>query len=281
MVVEPFCPARIPKYVSAEPIKIPNTKVKIAPYCSDDICTVESNNSPFTAPHPTNSIAENNESATTVIATSCLLNIDIIKWQRNDYIKVLFKIYVDFFVYDNVYTFNKRNPFSGSINSRLEVKSIDIPENRSFWFYTDMEYMQDNVNLQKRYVHIHPGVGTTNTTRFTKEPNHVSRTNFYYNPKDKRVEVRNSILPWSKPIFAKKCIYYGSELPAKKMSLMGEWYYDFGDNTIHLIIDYNIQKIKFHWEEGFDEPSTAEQLSKIAELELQIDKKEKELAQSK
>lgn len=78
-VVEPFCPARIPKYVSAEPIKIPNTKVKIAPYCSDDICTFESNSNPFTAPHPTNSIAENNESATTEIATSSLLNIDIIK----------------------------------------------------------------------------------------------------------------------------------------------------------------------------------------------------------
>ena len=91
MVVEPFCPARIPRYVSAEPIKIPNTKVKIAPYCSEDICTVESNNSPFTAPQPTNSIAENNESATTDIAISCLFMIDIIKGQRNDYIKVLIK----------------------------------------------------------------------------------------------------------------------------------------------------------------------------------------------
>ena len=47
-----------------------------------------------------------------------------------------------------------------------------------------------------------------------------------------------------------------------------------------MIIDYNTQKIKFHWEEDFDEPSTAEQLSKIAELELQIDQKEKELSQS-
>ena len=46
------------------------------------------------------------------------------------------------------------------------------------------------------------------------------------------------------------------------------------------IIDYNTQKIKFHWEEGFDEPSTAEQLTKIAELELKIDKAEKQLAQS-
>ena len=85
---------------------------------------------------------------------------------------------MDFYVYDNVYTFNKRNPFSGSINNRLEIKSIDIPENSSFWFYTDMQYMQDNVNLQKRYVHIHPGVGTTNTTRFQKEPRQPSANLF-------------------------------------------------------------------------------------------------------
>ena len=130
-VVEPFCPARIPRYVSAEPIKIPNTKVKIAPYCSDDICTVESNSNPFTAPHPTNTNADMSESATIRSAISCFSNIINVK--RNDYIKVLIIIYMDFYVYDNVYTFNKRNPFSGSINSRLEVKSIDIPENHSFW----------------------------------------------------------------------------------------------------------------------------------------------------
>ena len=62
---------------------------------------------------------------------------------------------------------------------------------------------------------------------------------------------------------------------------MGEWYFDYGNNTIHLIIDYNVQKIKFHWEEGFDETSTAEQLTKIAELEIKIDEAERKLTQSK
>ena len=61
------------------------------------------------------------------------------------------------------------------------------------------------------------------------------------------------------------------------MSLMGEWYYDAGTNTIHLIIDYNTERIKFHWEDGFDEPSRAEQLNKIAELEYKIDKAEKNI----
>ena len=182
---------------------------------------------------------------------------------------------MDFFVYDNIYTYNKLHPFSGNINNRLEIEAIDIPENHSFWFYTGMNMVNDNLNVNKRYVHIHPGVGTTNATRFKKEPVHVTRQNFIYNMQEKRGEVKTRF--WSKPVFAKKCIYYGAKLPHKKMSLMGEWYYDAGTNTIHLIIDYNTERIKFHWEDGFDEPSRAEQLNKIAELEYKIDQAEKNI----
>jgi len=180
---------------------------------------------------------------------------------------------MDFYVYDNIYTFNKRHPFSGVRNSRLEIKSIDIPENHSFWFYTDMQLLVDNVNLQKRYVHVHPGVGKTNTIRFNKEPFHVDRTNMKYNPSEKRVEIGGGM--FKKPVYAKKCVYYGSEIPNKKMTIVGEWLYDHSDNSIHLIIDFNAQKIKFHWEDKDDEPSRAEQLSKIAELELKIDLSER------
>lgn len=180
---------------------------------------------------------------------------------------------MDFYVYDNIYTYNKRHPFTGVRNTRLEIKSIDIPENHSFWFYTDMQLMVDNVNLQKRYVHIHPGVGSTNEARFNKEPLHVDRTNMKYSPEDKRVEIGSGFL--KKPVYAKKCIYYGSEAPKKKMTIVGEWFYDHSDNSIHLILDWNSQKISFHWEEGYDEPSTAEQLNRIAELELKIELSER------
>ena len=112
-------------------------------------------------------------------------------------------------------------------------------------------------------MHIHPGVGTTNKTRFIKEPFHVSRKDIFYNKEEKRVEVRKSILPWSKPLFAKKCIYYGSELPHKKMTLMGEWYYDFSTNSVHMIVDYNTEMVKFHWEDIEDEPSQVEKLNAI------------------
>jgi hypothetical protein len=184
---------------------------------------------------------------------------------------------MDFYVYDNVYTYNKRHPFSGSRNDRLEISEIDIPENHAFWFYTQMNVVEDNVNVNKRYVHIHPGVGTTNKTRFNKEPFHVTRKDIFYNKEEKRIEIKKSLLPWSKPIFAKKCLYYGSDLPHKKMTLMGEWYYDFSTNSIHMIIDYNTEMVKFHWEDDVDEPSRVEQLNKIADLEQQVKEAEEKL----
>lgn len=184
---------------------------------------------------------------------------------------------MDFYVYDNVYTYNKKHPFSGSRNDRQEITSIDIPENHAFWFYTQMQMAQDNLNLNKRYVHIHPGVGTTNKTRFNKEPFHVTRKDIFYNSEEKRVEIKKSILPWSKPLFAKKCLYYGSKLPHKKMTMMGEWYYDFSTNSIHMIIDYNTETVKFHWEDINDEPSRVEQLNKIAELEHKINEAKKQV----
>lgn len=185
---------------------------------------------------------------------------------------------MDFYVYDNIYTFNKRHPYQGIRNTRLNINQIEIPENHSFWFYTDMNLIVDNVNLQKRYVHIHNGIGTTNTTRFKKTPKNVKRGDIFYNPKEKRVEIKTSILPWKKPIYAKKCVYYGAEIPKKNITIIGEWFYDHSDKSIHLIIDYNSQKISFHWEDKPDDPSMAELLNREAELEMKIDQAEKELA---
>jgi len=180
---------------------------------------------------------------------------------------------MDFYVYDNIYTYNKHNPFNGVVVSRLVIDSIDIPENHSFWFHTNMEHLQNNVNLNKRYVHIHPGVGTTNQVRFDKEPYHVNRGNINYNPKKKMVEIGGGL--FRKPVFAKRCIYYGSALPSKKMSIVGEWFYNFSNESIIFIIDYNPQKIKFHWEDTMDEPSMAEVKTKEAKLELEIEAKER------
>jgi len=185
---------------------------------------------------------------------------------------------MDFYVYDNIMTFNKRVPYSGAVNTRLEVNNIEIPENGSFWFWTDMLHERDNVNTQKRYVHIHLGVGTTNLVKFKKPSFKVTRSGIIYNPKTRRVEVKNSIIPWKKPLYAKQCIYYGSELPSKKMHILGTWYFDFGRNCIHFILDYFPQKLKFHWEEEIDNTPNFEQIARVEELEYQINEIEKKLS---
>jgi len=184
---------------------------------------------------------------------------------------------MDFYVYDNIYTFNKRNPFTHTVNNGLNINKIEIQKNHSFWFYTDMNHIVDNININKRYVHIHPGIGKTNKPSFDGEPYNVNRSNLYYNPKEKRIEIGGGFL--RKPMFAKKCVYLGSIIPKKKMSILGEWLYDFGQNTVSFILDYNPQKIKFTWEDIDDEPSRAEQLTKIAKSEIEIKEKEKLIAQ--
>lgn len=184
---------------------------------------------------------------------------------------------VDFYVYDNIITFNKRVPFNGVANTRIVINKIDIPQNGSFWFFTDMVMNRENVNIQKRYVHIHKGIGTTNKITFKQEPFVVTRSNFIYNINEKRVEVKNSIWFWKKPLFAKRCVYYGSEPPTKKLHILGEWFFDFSTNSMHFIIDYFPQKITFHWEEEIDETPTFGQLSRVEELEYQINEIEKKL----
>lgn len=175
---------------------------------------------------------------------------------------------MDFFVYDNIYTYNKRNVYNGNPNSRLTVDRIELPENGSFWYFTAMNFEQNNVNIQKRYVHIHPGIGTTNQVHFEKNPFHVKKGDMIYNPKEKALEVKEHF--WSKPLFKKTVTYYGSELPKKKMACIGEWIYDFGNNSIHFIIDYMPQKIKYSWEDENEEMAEFEQMMRVEELEEKI-----------
>ena len=90
------------------------------------------------------------------------------------------------------------------------------------------------------------------------------------------VEIKTSILPWKKPDFMKKVLYYGSKHPEKKMSILGTWYYHFPSNSIHFILDYFPIKIQYHWEEDpGEEMATVEQMARANYLEEQIAHKEK------
>ena len=98
---------------------------------------------------------------------------------------------MDFYVYDNEFTFNNRN--LQAPNSRLYVSDIKITPNGGFWFYTNLSRNETNVNIQGRYIHFHPGITSTNSIKFEKEPFLVPRSSMSYNPKTKKIEIRNSI----------------------------------------------------------------------------------------
>tara|TARA_R110002126_G_scaffold239608_2_gene382942 strand:+ start:1835 stop:2416 length:582 start_codon:yes stop_codon:yes gene_type:complete len=178
---------------------------------------------------------------------------------------------MDFYIYDNIMTFNKLKPNNSLTPSIYEVSRIELPKNNSFWFFTDMNLHVDNVNLQKKYVHIHPGIGSTNEFTFENNTVVVTKSNLKYDPKNKRVEVKDSVLPWSKPIFMKKCLFHGASLPNKKISVAGGWLYDFPTNSMHFIIDYFSQKIQYYWEdEKGEDMATPEQVLRVKELEKEI-----------
>lgn len=183
---------------------------------------------------------------------------------------------MDFYVYDNIMTYNKLNPFNGNPNNRLEVSRIELPENGSFWFHTQMNHLDNNVNIQGRYVHLHPGIGTTNKVRFKKDPTVVKRGDMVYNPKTKMIEVDESWKPWSKPIFAKRGLYHGATID-KKMTILGEIFFNAGNNSMHFIVDYFDQKIKFHWEDEEEETNMVELRSKKDELEIRVEFAEEQL----
>lgn len=178
---------------------------------------------------------------------------------------------MDFYVYDNIMTFNKRNPENGVKPFRYIIDRIEIPSNNSFWFFTGMELMVNNVNLHRPYIHIHPGIGTTNDFKFDKDTTLVTRKNLKYDPKTKMVEIGGGFL--KKPIFMKKVIYYGSKHPTKKMNISGDWFYHFPSNSINFILDYFPTKIQYHWEidEGEEMP-TVEQYARVNYLEEEIKK---------
>ena len=63
------------------------------------------------------------------------------------------------------------------------------------------------------------------------------------------------------------------------MSCVGQWYYNFGNNTIHFIIDYMPQKIKFHWEQEVEEETVISLMAKEIELEEKIKQAEYQIMQ--
>ena len=189
---------------------------------------------------------------------------------------------MEFFVFDNIETYNKRFVFDGFDKTRLYVDQIYIPETSAFWYRTNYQMIEDNVNLHGRYLHLHAGLTQFQNMQFDKEPHPVKRTELFYNHDTRNIEI---IIPKrffrKDTIFKKKVQYIGTELPMKKMSIIGEIIVDVPNQRMNFILNYFPQhkSYKFHWETK-EEPSTPEQMAKITELEYKIEQEEKRLSSS-
>ena len=179
---------------------------------------------------------------------------------------------MEFYLWDNAETYNNRFPFNGVERTRIDVEDIYIPESGAFWFRTNHNHIEKNVNLNKRYLHLHSGLTQFETMRFDKEPHKVKRSELFYNLDNKNIEIRKPKRFWGYDvIFKKRCTYVGKPIKSKSITILGEILYDMSENSLHFIMNYYDPSngIKFHWEEE-DEPPTMEQRMRVTELEKQI-----------
>lgn len=187
---------------------------------------------------------------------------------------------MDFYIYDNITTYNNRFPYNGKGDTRLDVTNIYIPETKAFWFTTEQHKEETNINFHKRYLHLHPGMPVVKGMQFDKEPHHALQTEIKYNPKSKCIEIVKAKSFFRKEIIFKKVgTYYGSDLPKKPLIVLGNIFYDDSLKQIHFILSYYPSRkgLKFHFEE--DEGPTMEQRMKVELLEDQIKEVEEKINQ--
>lgn len=150
---------------------------------------------------------------------------------------------MDFYVFDNIYTYDKLFSSARSADlGHLEIKQIVITEKGAFWFETDMNREDHNVNVNRPYLHLHKGIHSLSQMQFKKEPYFIHMKDIIYNPIKKEIQIYKpgGIWPWSKPIFVKHVVgkYYGMEIPVKPIKTRGKWIFDHGEQRISVILDY-------------------------------------------
>lgn len=152
---------------------------------------------------------------------------------------------MQFVIYDNESTYDKMHPSRHMYpETDLSIKQIAITPWNSFWFETDFEKEDHNVNINAPYVHLHKGIKSLNSMQFDNDPYYIDLKSAIYDPKKRQLLIYkpNTIMwnPWKKPLFVKNVRhnYYGSELPLKPTKTLGKWKFDYSQNSIHIILDY-------------------------------------------
>jgi len=172
---------------------------------------------------------------------------------------------MQFYVFPDYSTFEQRVPLGRK--EHYEIIDIKITSNGAFWFTTTKKGTRKFVNANSAFVHLHDNTKSIDQIQFDEKPYKVTRDNFKYDPKKKQLIIGDSW--WKQPVWTKTILgcYNGSEIPAKKMKIKGDWILDRHERIIYLILDYApiIRKNKIS-----DEPPTKEQLDYAKKLEEQI-----------
>ena len=157
----------------------------------------------------------------------------------------------EFKVYDNMETFNKHNIDDGKKETRLTVKDMWIkPPHNAFWFSTDMNREERNVDIYAAHLHLHIGTFLpSDRLQYDDKklvPILVLHNWMWYDPKIKALHVRNSIFPWKEPLWTKHTKYYGSEIPVKKCRVLGKCIFNYHTEEISFILNlYPSRKISY------------------------------------
>lgn len=148
---------------------------------------------------------------------------------------------MDFDVYDNIYTYEKMHPtIKHYPESNLKIKQVAITVQGAFWFETDFDKEEHNININRQYLHLHKGVQSLSKMQFKKEPYYIDMQKIIYNPKNRCIEIYDpkAFWPWKKPVFTKKAKYYGVDMPVKKIKTLGNWFFDYNNQKISAILNY-------------------------------------------
>jgi hypothetical protein len=153
-------------------------------------------------------------------------------------------IVMDFYVYDNMDMYMKKNPksFTDDPLVNLEIKRVAITVQGAFWFETDMDNIEFNTNINRPYVHLHKKMHKFSKMQFEKEPSFIDLKNVVYNPKKKTIEIKKpGAMFWNKKLIFMKNVkgrYYGNKIPDNNMKCLGSWFHDHRTQSIHIILNF-------------------------------------------
>ncbi len=147
-------------------------------------------------------------------------------------------------MYDNRETYKRINKTDDDERDELAIKDMWIkPPRKAFWFQTDMKEEERHIDIHATYVHLHEGVALPEShiqySNKKEVPILVQKGWLHYEPKRKELQVRSSILPWSRPLWRKHVAHYytsGIE-PTKRLPVSGDIFFNYNRDEIHLILN--------------------------------------------